>query len=81
MIAEEVKMYWPKPYFGAVPYLDAMLELENVSDYYGADSGKSVVIYFLANAQTWQGPEARSMPIRLIPTIPVHRAKIAGDKY
>ena len=65
MIAEEVRMYWPKPYFGAVPYLDAMLELANVSDNYGADSGESVVLYFLANAQTWRGPEARRIKAEL----------------
>lgn len=29
-IAIEIKKVWAKPYFGAVPYIDAMLELDTV---------------------------------------------------
>lgn len=60
-IAEEIMADWPKPYFGAVPYLRAMHALDSINDFYGADSGRSIVAYFLANAQTWKGPVARSI--------------------
>jgi hypothetical protein len=49
----------PNVYFGAVPYLEAMFTLETVKDNYGADSGKSIVAYFLSNAATWKGEVAK----------------------
>lgn len=58
-IADEIRKDWSKPYFGAVPYLEAMNSLSSVSDSYGYDSGKSIVIYFLGNANTWKGETAR----------------------
>lgn len=58
-IAYETRKLWQKPYFGAVPYLDAMCSLTNITDDYGCDSGRSVVAYFLANATSWKGDDAR----------------------
>jgi hypothetical protein len=58
-IAKDIRRNWTKPYFGAVPYLDAMSTLNTVNDNYYADDARSVVVYFLANAQTWRGEEAR----------------------
>jgi hypothetical protein len=58
-IADEITASWPKPYFGAVPYLEAMRMLDSVDDNYGEDSGSSIVMYFLANANTWRGEIAR----------------------
>lgn len=58
-IGAEIKSDWLKPYFGAVPYLNAMMSLENIEDDYYHDSGRSIVLYFLANAQTWRGEVAR----------------------
>ncbi len=59
-IATEIIKEWqPKMYFGATPYVMAMLKLSNISDTYGFDSGRSMVAYFLANAQTWKGEAAR----------------------
>ena len=58
-IATEIRKDWKKPYFGAVPYLNAMFSLESINDKYGWDSGKSIVSYFLANAGTWRGEVAR----------------------
>lgn len=60
-IAWEIKGDWDKPHFGAVPYLDAMMSMISINDDYGFDSGKSIVIYFLANAQTWRGETARTI--------------------
>ena len=60
-IAREIRREWTKPYFGAVPYLDAMLSLNGVNDPYGFDSGKSIVLYFLANAGSWRGDKAKQI--------------------
>jgi hypothetical protein len=59
VIAAEIKREWKNVYFGAVPYLDVMRSLDNVSDFYGYDSGKSVVIYFLSNASSFRGEAAK----------------------
>ena len=64
-VANEVRRLWKKPYFGAVPYLSAMGSLTDVRDNYGADSGTSVVLYFLANATTWRGDDARRVKAEL----------------
>jgi hypothetical protein len=58
-IAAEIRRTWPNPYFGAVPYIDAMRSLNSVYDDYGLDSGDSIVLYFLSNAQNWRGDDAR----------------------
>ena len=59
LIANEICHDWKKVYFGAVPYLSAMQTLDKITDDYGLDSGKSIVIYFLGNAMTWRGEVAR----------------------
>lgn len=48
-------------YFGAKPYLEAMYSLTTVQDNYGADSGRSIVAYFLGNASTWKGEVAKAV--------------------
>lgn len=58
-IAAEIRKDWKKVYFGAVPYLQAMGTLNSVNDKYGCDDAKSIVIYFLANANSWRGETAR----------------------
>ena len=58
-IAREIKFDWAKP------YLDAMASLNELSDSYGADSARSIVAYFLANAQTWRGSKARELKAEL----------------
>jgi hypothetical protein len=58
-IAEEIKRNWVRPYFGAVPYLEAMESLKTMEDRYGLDSARSIISYFLANAGTWKGENAR----------------------
>ena len=61
VIASDIHKDWKRPYFGAVPYLGAMSNLDQVTDNYGADSGKSIVLYFLSNAATWRGPVAKQL--------------------
>lgn len=58
-IAEDIRKNWPNVWFGAVPYLEAMESLDSIDDMYGYDTAKSVVLYFLSNAQTWRGDDAR----------------------
>jgi hypothetical protein len=64
-IAREIRQNWPKVYFGAVPYLNAMGTLDSIHDTYGCDSARSVVAYFLANAATWRGPAAKAIKVEL----------------
>jgi hypothetical protein len=64
-IASEISKDWHKPYFGAVPYLQAMQSLQGINDAYGYDSGKSIVLYFLSNATSWRGDNARRIKAEL----------------
>jgi hypothetical protein len=64
-IAAEIRKEWKSVWFGAVPYLDAMSVLKTVDDYYGYDSGREIITYFLANAQTWRGDAARRIKAEL----------------
>ena len=64
-IAREICSDWVKPYFGAVPYLDAMRSLDSIKDKYGYDDATSIVRYFLANATTWKGETARRIKAEL----------------
>lgn len=64
-IADEIIRTWHRPYFGAVPYLHAMLSLDTIEDMYGADSGRSVVLYFLSNATHWRGADAKRLKAEL----------------
>lgn len=58
-IALEITNDWKKPYYGAIPYLEAMHSLHNIRSMYYHDSARSVVLYFLANANSWKGETAR----------------------
>lgn len=58
-IAAIITLAWPKPYFGAEPYIQAMRHLMSVNSMYGADSGSEIVAYFLANASRWHGAVAK----------------------
>jgi len=65
VIANEISTDWIKPNFGAVPYLDAMHTLNSIKDNYYDDTAEWVVLYFLANAQTWRGETARRIKAEL----------------
>jgi hypothetical protein len=64
-IAREIRTDWTKPYFGAVPYIDAMARLTTITDPYGSDDAESVVLYFLSNATSWRGEKARAIKAEL----------------
>lgn len=67
-IAKDIKSTWLNVYFGAVPYLEAMLTLDttdpNASYYYYYKAG-DIVRYFLANAQTFRGADAKRLKAEL----------------
>lgn len=68
-IAREIESDWStkgkgvSPY--AAPYLDAMKSMIVITDNYFQDSGVSIVLYFLANAQSWRGDTARRVKAEL----------------
>ena len=64
-IARDIRSNWPKVNYAAAPYLAAMRDLNAISDKYSYDTGASVVRYFLANASSWRGPEAKRIKAEL----------------
>lgn len=64
-IARQIKREWPNVNYAAKPYLDAMLSIDSPSDSYGYDSGKSIVVYFLANASGYRGNNAKAHKLAL----------------
>lgn len=64
-IAQEINSKWVNMYFGARPYVSAMACLSGINDSYGYDSAKSIVNYFLANASSWRGEDARRIKAEL----------------
>ena len=65
VIAAEIEASWENVNYAARPYLDAMKELASIEDNYYLDSGRSVVLYFLANARSWRGDDARRIKAEL----------------
>ena len=64
-IASEIRKTWTKVSPYAEPYLEAMESLNTINDNYYFDSGKSIVLYFLSNASTWRGEDARRIKAEL----------------
>lgn len=64
-IANDIRKDWKSLTLGARPYIDAMMYLDNISGSYGLDSAKSVVLYFLSNANTWRGETAKKIKAEL----------------
>lgn len=74
-IAREIRANWPRVYFGAVPYLNAMMGLDKITDDFGADSAESIVLYFLSNATTWRGDVAKRVKLELKSMLPCSKGK------
>jgi hypothetical protein len=64
-IATEIRRDWTNPYFGAVPYIDAMAYLTGPADMFGQDRAEDIVRYFLENSRTWRGETARRVKAEL----------------
>lgn len=65
VIAAEISRTWPNVYFAAKPYLRAMQSLGSIDDTYGYEDASTVVLYFLSNATTWRGDDARRIKAEL----------------
>ena len=65
VIAREIRADWKNVNYAAKPYLDAMATMGDVRENYYFDSGSSVVLYFLANANSWRGETARRVKAEL----------------
>jgi hypothetical protein len=64
-IAADIKRSWPKVNYAAKPHLDAMFSLGTIHDAYYMDSGKDIVLRFLANASTFRGEDAKRLKAEL----------------
>jgi hypothetical protein len=64
-LARVIRSDWKRINFAAVPYLQAMSQLDSVKDKYGFDDGESIVAYFLSNASTWRGEVAKAVKAEL----------------
>ena len=71
-IAQEISKLWRPVNFAAKPYLEAMFSLDSINDDYGQDSAKSIILYFLGNASSFKGEDAKRIKIEL--------KKLAGIK-
>lgn len=62
-IAKDIKSTWLNVYFGAVPYLEALLTLDTTDPeaLYGIEKAGDIARYFLANAQIFRGADARRL--------------------
>jgi len=65
LISEDIRKTWKNIYFGAVPYLNAMSQLQTVNDKFDQDSASDIVRYFLSNASTWRGEDAKRIKLEL----------------
>ena len=69
VIAAEIAADWRPVWFGAVPYVRAMLELDSTEGIlramYGADRADEIVLRFLGNSRTWKGDTARRIKSEL----------------
>ena len=64
-VADTIRRNWIPCGQFAAPYVRAMLQMRDVKDNYGADSGEEIVLRFLVNASAWRGPVARVVKAEL----------------
>lgn len=64
-IAQDIVDEWKNPSPYALPYLEALLCLEDKDDFYGADDAKGIILYFLSNATGFRGTRARELKLEL----------------
>ena len=58
-IAKEIQTSWKNVNYVAKPYLESMFCLKSIKDNYYFDNGRTIVSYFLSNASSWRGDDAR----------------------
>lgn len=65
VIAQDIYKAWPKVNYAAKPYLEAMADLTSIEDKYGYDNARSIVLYFLSNASSFRGDQAKALKLEL----------------
>jgi len=61
-----VKADWGgKVYFGAVPYLQALLEMDSFDQQYYQEYGRHIGLRFLGQAFSYRGPVAKAVKLRI----------------
>jgi hypothetical protein len=65
LIAEDIKVNWPRMHPAAVPYWKVMMTLTDITDVYIAEPAKTIVLYFLSNSASWRGEHARRIKTEL----------------
>ena len=58
-IARDISIDWQNVKYSAKPYLNALSQLHDVNDRFGFDDAKSLIRYFLANASSYRGENAK----------------------
>ena len=66
-IAKDILQHWKNPYFGAKPYIQAMLLIHSADPNaaYLLETARGIVLYFLANATTFRGEDAKRIKSEL----------------
>ncbi len=64
-IADIIMDDWKEMSPHARPYVEAMMNLDNLNDTYGSDDAVGIITYFLTNAQKWRGATARKVKAHL----------------
>ena len=64
-LQQKKSIRWKDKFPHAAPYIEAMRELDKISDNFYLDSGSEIVQRFLCNANQWRGDVARSIKAEL----------------
>ena len=64
-IARDIRIDWKNIKYSAKPYLDALTQVHDVNDRFGYDDARSLIKYFLANASTYRGENAKKYKLEL----------------
>lgn len=64
-IARDIRIDWKNVKYSAKPYLDALTQVHDVNDQFGYDDARSLIRYFLANASTYKGENAKKYKLEL----------------
>ena len=64
-IVAAIRADWARPYFGAVPYLDALEAVPTWDTRIGFETARDVAPYLLSNLRTWKGETARTVKAQL----------------
>lgn len=76
-IADVIFIDWKSVDFNALPYLEAMINLEDINDSYGNEKAVSIVSYFLENSKRWKGETARKVKTYLLKIVDEYYKKSA----